>query len=159
MQSQTTFETARGISKIEVSSGHALIVVTKLCDNENGAKKNSALMAIKQAGISIDFLKLSSDGFSFIVPEEDAQAAKDALCKHNFDVTLLKSRAILTVYAPNIRDESGLVARIAQRVVQTGAYIDSVGDMHSQVLIVLDAKFAEQAKNSLESLIGKVDAI
>ncbi len=159
MQSQTTFETTRGISSIDISQGHALIIVSNISENENGKQKISALKAIKQSGISMDFLKLSADGFSFIVPEEAAQSAKDALCKHNFNVTLLKDRAILSVYAPNIRDESGLVARIAQRVVQTGAYIDSLGDMHSQVLIVLDSKFAQQAKNSLESLIGKVEAI
>lgn len=156
-QHQTTFETQRGISSVEVSGGHALVVVTGIPEPEADSKRIFALRRLALAGLSIDFLKLALDGFSFVVPEEDASKAEETLCNAGFTAKAIKNRAIITVRAPNIRDESGLVARIAELVVRSGANLDSVGDMHSSVLLVVDAALAENAAKALETLIGKVD--
>jgi aspartokinase len=156
---QTTFETQRGISSVVVSGGHALVVVAGITENDDAARRVHALKTLKAFDLCIDFLKLSLEGFTFVVPESDGAKAEQALCAAGFEAKAMKGRAIITVSAPNIRDESGLVARIAQTVVRSGASIDSVGDMHSSVLIVLDESKAQAAADALQSLIGKVDVV
>lgn len=159
MQSNTSIETARGISDVEVSNGHALIVVSGMNEEDSSQRMLEALRALKDADCSIDFLKISGSGFSFIVPELGAAAATAALCAAGFNAEALAGRSIITVRAPNIRDESGLVARIAQLVVRSGAIIEQVGDMHSSVQVVVETPKAEKAANSLRDCIGLVEIL
>ncbi|MFN8139467.1 MAG: hypothetical protein U0R49_06690 [Fimbriimonadales bacterium] len=158
MHQGTAFETERGISSVDASHGHALIVVAGLPEAELAARRHEALKALAVLGISLDFLKLSLDGFSFVVPESRGEAVRDVLRAAGLEAELFTNRSILTVCAVNIRDESGLVARIAQTVVQSGAAIESVGDMHSSVLIVLDTASAEKAVAALRQLVGAGDS-
>lgn len=157
--SDTTFETKRGISDVEISYGHAWVVVSGIPEELTSARRLQALEVLKDSGISIDFLKLSLDGFSFVVPEELGARVQEALCSNGFDAKVLKNRAIIKVSAPSIREEEGLIARIAEFIVRNRATIDSVGDMHSAVLVVVDADSAESAANALRKCIGKVDFI
>lgn len=155
--SDTYFETKRGISDVKVTYGHAWVVVGGFSENAISDRRLQALRVLKDSGISIDFLKLSPDGFSFVVREEIASRVQEALCSNGFDAKVLKNRAIIEVSAPSIREEEGLIARIAEFIVRNRANIDSVGDMHSAVLIVVDADSAETATNELRKCIGKVD--
>lgn len=159
MQSNTSIETARGISNVEVSNGHALVVASGLSEEDSSPRMLDALRALKDADCSIDFLKISSSGFSFIVPEAGAEAATSALRSAGFSAEALAGRAIITVRAPNIRDESGLVARIAQLVVRSGATIEQVGDMHSSVQVVVETPKAEKAAAALRDCIGLVEIL
>lgn len=159
MQHQTSFETARGISDVEVSHGHALIVVTGFNEAEESAKRLEALRVLAGAGYSIDFLKLALGGFSFVVQESAALDIEKCLSEAGFDAKAIQRRSLITVRAPNIRDESGLVARIAQTVVASDASIESVGDMHSAVLLVVHSAVADRAGEALRGLIGKVDIL
>ncbi|GIV01306.1 MAG: hypothetical protein D6724_02180 [Armatimonadetes bacterium] len=159
MTDRTSIETARGISGVEVSLGHALVVVSGLSEEAWGQRMLEALGALKDADHSIDFLKVSSSGFSFVVPESQASSARDALCAAGFDAVVKEGRAILIVRAPNIRDESGLVARIAQLVVRSGATIEQVGDMHSSVQVVVEAAKVERAASVLRDCIGMVEIL
>ncbi|SRR5581483_10201470 len=153
MEAGTAFETERGISSVQVSHGHALVVVTGIEEAALGARRLDAVRLLAEAEISIDFLKLSLDGFSLVVPQDKGTAVRDLLCDAGFDARVLTDRAILTVNAVNIRDEAGMVARIAQTVVQAGAAIESLGDMHSSVLLVVDSESAECAADGLKKLI------
>jgi len=157
--SDTYFETKRGISDVEVSYGHAWVVVSSFPKDSASSRRIQALQVLKESGISIDFLKLSFDGFSFVVPEAMGTRVQEALCSNGFDAKVLKNRAIIEVSAPSIREEEGLIARIAEFIVRNGANIDSVGDMHSAVLVVVDADSAERAANELKKCIGEVDFV
>lgn len=154
MQPQTAFETERGVSAVVLSRNHALVVVSEIDETELTERRIHAMRTLSQAGCSIDFLKLSLDGFSFVVPEEQATAVREALCGAGFEAKALTGRAMITVKAVNIRGESGLVARIAQTVVESGAAIESLGDMHSSVLLIVDERSAEGAVAALRQLIS-----
>ena len=159
MRSQTFFETARGISSVEVAYGQALIVVSGIAEKDAECGRIEALRALAERGVSLDFLKLSPHGLSFILPEGVAEDAVAALQKSGLDAESVLGRVIVTVSAPNIRDESGLVAGIAECVVRSGAAIDHVGDMHSSVQIVVDSGNAEAAKEALELLMEEGVAV
>ncbi|MCH8275479.1 MAG: hypothetical protein IH851_11895 [Armatimonadetes bacterium] len=159
MQSQTSFETARGISGVDVEEGYALVEVRGIPDADVAERRLSALRTLNEARISIDFLKVNEGGFSFVVPEEAGGNTRDALLGAGFDASLMAGRAILSVRAPNVRDESGLLARICEHVVQTGAVIEQVGDMHTGVLLVMEAASAKRAAAALEPLVGKEEFV
>lgn len=159
MKPNTSIETARGISGVEVSNGHALIVVSGMNEEDSPRRMLEALRALKDADCSIDFLKISGTGFSFIVPEGGSEAATTALRAAGFEADALAGRSIITVRAPNIRDESGLVARIAQLVVRSGATIEQVGDMHSSVQVVVETPKADKAADALRDCIGLVEIL
>lgn len=144
---------------MEISRGHALIVVSGIPEEDWGRRMLEALGALKNADYSIDFLKVSSSGFSFVVPEAQAAAVREVLCAAGFDAAVKSDRAILIVKAPNIRDESGLVARIAQLIVRSGAAIEQVGDMHSSVQVVLESAKADRAAAVLRDCIGMVEIL
>lgn len=157
MLSQTYFETARGISSVEVQPGYSLIVVRGT--GEAGEKLVEALETLERGGFSVDFLKLGRAEFSFLVREESQQKVVEVLNAKGFDASHHRSKAIITVDAPNIRDESGLVARIAEIVIDSGGIIYCVGDMHCSVLVVVQTEKSEAVAVALRDCIGRVDIL
>lgn len=155
MQAQTSFETARGIASVSVEPGYSLVVVRNLDENE----KLRALEVIDRGQIPIDFLKLGKGQLSFLVKESDQQKAVDCLKETGFTSDHHRSKAIITIVAPNIRDESGLVARIAELAISSEAIIYCVGDMHNSVLVVVQTEKSEAIAALLRSCIGRVDIL
>ena len=157
MQNQTTFETARGISAVDVQKGFSLVVVRGL--GEDRERLSEALDAIKQAGLSADFLKLGQAQFSFLVLEQDQQKAVDALTAKCLEASHHRSKAVIKVSSPNVRDESGLMARICEIVLDSGATIYNVGDMHDGVQVVVQAERSEATCDALRSHIGSAELV
>lgn len=151
MQSQTTFETARGISAVDAQKGFSLIVVRGIGDDRE--RLSEALEAIKNASLSADFLKVGAAQFSFLVKEEHQQAAVDALTAEGFDASHHRSKAVIKVSSPNVRDESGLMARICQIVLESGATIYNVGDMHDGVQVVVQSEKSDATCEALRGCI------
>lgn len=147
MQSQTTFETMRGISAVDAQKGFSLVVVRGLGDDRE--RLSDALEVVKAAGLSADFLKLGRAQFSFLVKEEDQQAAVDALVGAGFEASHHRSKAVIKVSSPNVRDESGLMARICEIVLASGATIYNVGDMHDGVQVVVQSEKSEGTCDAL----------
>lgn len=104
----------------------------------------SILEAVAGHGISIDFLKLTPTGLSFLVSQEQSERLKDVLtsaeCTHEINLP----RSIVLIYAVNIRDEEGMIAGIVQSMIETGANIDHLGDMHDRILAVVSADDASR---------------
>jgi aspartokinase len=151
MQSQTTFETARGISAVDAQKGYSLIVVRGIGDDRE--RLSEALEAIKNAALSADFLKVGAAQFSFLVKQEHQQAAVDTLVAQRFDASHHRSKAVIKVSSPNVRDESGLMARICQIVLESGATIYNVGDMHDGVQVVVQSEKADATCEALRGCI------
>lgn len=155
MQPQTSFETARGISNVDAQKGYSLIVVRGLGSSRE--RLAEALDHIKTAGLSADFLKLGPAQVSFLVKEEHQQAAVDALQAAGFDASHHRSKAVIKVSSPNVRDESGLMARICEIVLESGATIYNVGDMHDGVQVVVQSERAEETCDALRKFVGRND--
>lgn len=149
----TDFEKPRGISRVEVRNGYAQVQVTGLAGSL-AAERLSVLRAIAEAGIGIDFVKLTSAGIAFVVAEEDASRVDEALNSISVDFTIAHDRCIVLVYAVNVRDEEGLIAGIVRRVIASGVRIDHLGDMHDRILLVMDAADARAAVASFQDVGG-----
>lgn len=105
------------------------------------------LRAVGEAGVSIDFLKLTPTGMSFVVAANDAEAVRNALNGAAFSIEA--DRAILLVHAVNMRDEDGMIAGILRRAIGSGITVDHASDMHDRMLLVLRHDHAERLANIL----------
>jgi len=133
---ETEFEKRRGVNRLEVRDGFAQVHVSQIEGDVMEGRLN-VLQAVSDAGISIDFLKLSPSGMSFLLPEDRAEDVRKAMepCAHHFSIR--SPRSILLVHAVSIRDEEGMIANIVQTLIGTGAHVDHLGDMHDRMLVVL----------------------
>jgi aspartokinase len=152
---ETDFEKRRGISQVEVRPGLTQVHVVEL-EEPISKSRVRVLDAVASAGISLDFLKLTPKGLSFIVPSNKTEAIKETLEKNSFKAELAIDRSIVLVHAVNMRDEEGMIAGIVRRAISTGIPIDHVTDMHDRMLIVTKSVYAEQFSAELAKEIVNV---
>ena len=139
---ETEFEKRRGISRLEIRKGFSQAHVYDLGADLNHARLR-VLEKIASIGISIDFLKLTPSGLSFLSPEGRSVELESALAGLTVRHAVIPGRAIVLVHAVNMRDEEGLIAKIARAAIATGAKVDHVSDMHDRMLLVVDAVAAD----------------
>lgn len=144
------FERPRGVSAVRVLGGFARVEVAGAGD---AGARIEALTAISDAGVSLDFLQLTPEGFACLVREDLAPALGAAL--EGREARIEMGRSVVVVEAPNVRDEEGLVAGILAQAVESGARIEQIGDMHDRVLIACpDADSRRVAESLKERLMA-----
>lgn len=116
-------------------------------------RRLDALDAVAKESISIDFLKLTPHGLSFVATADRADDLKRVFKDGGFQATVGVGRTILSVHAVNIRDEEGLIAEILQEAIALGAQIDHVGDGHDRLLLVVGDADASRIQGHLEAKI------
>jgi len=123
--------------------------VTNLIDDVMPARLR-VLQAVADASVSIDFLKLTPSGLSFLVSSDEASRVKSALSGTGGDFSLRLDRSIVMIHAVNIRDEEGLIAMVMREAISEGTAIDHVGDMHDRLLLVVSEADAARLNRRLE---------
>ncbi len=155
---ETAFEKRRGISKVEERGGFAQVHVSRLPQPVMESRIR-VLGAVADAGVSIDFLKLTQTGLSFVIPEESAATISGALDQIDVHFTIRENRHILLIHAVNMRDEEGLISRIVLEAIASGIQIDHVSDMHDRMLMVVGAGESSKLRRRIEErLVGVVVA-
>ncbi len=149
ISSGTEFEKPRGVSRVEVRRGYAQVHVTGLKEPLADTRL-AVLRAIAEAAISLDFLKLTQSGVSFLIPEAATDAARSALEGAAVTAAIGTGASIVLVHAVNMRDEEGLVARLASIAIGSGAPIEHVADMHDRLLIVTEDSHADSMALAFE---------
>jgi aspartate kinase len=149
---ETDFEKRRGISDVEVRPGFTQVHINDLPDPVSKSRVK-VLDAVASAGISLDFLKLTPKGLSFLVPASKTETVKSTMEKFQFQGDLATNRSIILVHAVNMRDEEGMIAQIVRKAITAGVPIDHVTDMHDRMLIVTSD---EQALVFQENLRNEV---
>ena len=154
MNQETAFERPRGVSAIETRDGYAQVHVSNLQDLVNDRVRMLDLVA--NANISIDFVKLTPSGLSFIIPESKEGAVESVLStvlKRDQEgvahFSIRSGRSIVMVHAVNIRDEEGLIAKIIKAAISTSAHVDHIGDMHDRLLMVVRSEDVARLKAAL----------
>lgn len=151
---QTDFEKRRGISKVETRNGYAQFQADDL-PSPTMVQRLELLKCIAADGISIDFLKFTQRGLSFLVSEPDAERAAGALRNSGVEFQQRKDQSIVLVHAVNMRDEDGLIAEIVQTSIDHGFTIDHLGDMHDRLLLVTSTEQATRLADAIRSnLVG-----
>ena len=143
---ETAFEKQRGIGQVEVRSGLAQVHVSRMQEPIHD-QRLKVLHAVAAAGVSVDFLKLTPSGVSFVISEANCTQVEGSLDPLGVRYTIRKDRSVLLVHAVNMRDEEGLTARVVQQAIASGAIVDHISDMHDKMLIVSESRFAETLQN------------
>jgi aspartokinase len=146
---ETAFEKRRGINSVEVRSGFAQVHVSRL-EQPVMESRLRVLGAVADRGISIDFLKLTQSGLSFVVPEEFAARVSESLEQLAVHFTIKENRHILLIHAVNMRDEEGLISRILLEAIASGVRLDHVSDMHDRMLMVVGTEDAIRLRQHIE---------
>ncbi len=133
---ETDFEKRRGISHLDLRTGLAQVHVGGL-GNDPTQGRIRVLKQVGEAGVSIDFLKLTPTGLSFVIPAERVEPLRSALERAGALHSVDEDRAILLVHAVNMRDEEGMIAAILAKAIGSGITIDHASDMHDRMLLVL----------------------
>lgn len=135
---------------MEVRNGYAQVHVSRLGEPIMD-RRLAALKTVADAQISIDFLKLTPSGLSFLIPGEHGAKIEAALTQAGFHSTVRQGRSIVLVHAVNMRDEEGLIASIVHQVIASGARMDHISDMHDRMLVVVLTEDASSLSKSLEA--------
>ena len=139
----TEFEKPRGVSRVDVRRGFTQVHVTDL-STPLADSRLKVLMAITDAGVSLDFLKLTQNGVSFLVSEPSAGKAQSALAKVGVSVSMQPECGIVLIHAVNLRDEEGLVARLVSIAIREGVPVEHLSDMHDRLLLVTASAEADR---------------
>jgi hypothetical protein len=148
---ETEFEKQRGIGRVEIRSGLAQAHVLGL-GSQLAQGRLAVLEAVAQAGFSIDFLKLTPTGLSFLFDEAQAEPIGRVFAAMGIEFALNSGRHVVIVYAVNMRDEEGLIADIMKCAISSGALVEHVTDMHDRMLMVVDSSQSSMLVEALEGL-------
>lgn len=148
---ETSFEKRRGVATVEIREGFAQVQVTGL-EGPNSESAIEVLEIIAREGLSIDFLKFTQNGLSFLIPEGDSTRLDAALCREDVANSINHNRHVVIVYAVNMRDEEGLLAHVMRAAISSGVAIEHVTDMHDRMLMVVDSKSSTLLSTSLKAL-------
>lgn len=149
---ETAFEKKRGISRVEIRTGFAQAHVSQLADPVVETRLG-VLGAIAEAGVTLDFLKLTQSGLSFLVREDQANDVSKALEGLGVHFSCRPNRHVMMVHAVNMRDEEGLIAHIVHEAIASGAKVDHISDMHDRLLMVVDAADSERVQRQIEKAL------
>ena len=148
---ETEFEKARGVNRLEIRTGFCSVHI-HCTERASMAARLDALRSVFEAGVSIDFLKLTTDGLSFVMPDDSHHLVEAALGQVGVKVESRSGMAVLMAYAVSMRDEAGMVASIVSQVIASGASVVHMGDMHDRLLLLMTESEATNALASLKRL-------
>lgn len=148
---ETSFEKRRGISSVEVRAGFSQVHVLG-CEDAVVSARIAVLKAIASAGVSIDFLKLTTGGLSFLISDPDSTRLAGCLDLLSISYRIHRDMRIVLVHAVNMRDEEGLIADVMRKAASCGVEIEHVTDMHDRMLMVVGVDHAEKLREALEEL-------
>jgi len=149
MTPQTEFEKRRGVSRVEVRSGFAQAHLSNLGDPLS-SRRLTVLEAVADAGISIDFLKMTPMGLSFLIKATEVEALHKVLKSLDLEYSLRDGRSVVLVHAVNIRDEEGLIAGILKAAISGGTTVHHISDMHDRVLMVVESSEADKLADTVK---------
>lgn len=150
---ETEFEKPRGINRVEIRPGLTRAWISDLPQPSMDARLR-ILAKVREAGVSIDFLKFGNGAISFVAAEADHEKLCAALAGVDGTVEVESGCCIVIVHAVNMQDEEGLVAKIVSQVIASGEDVDHVGDMHDRLLLVTDLDTGKRLVESLEGQRG-----
>ncbi len=129
------FEKARAVSEVECHRGYACIRVDIL---EGWREVSRILGALAEEGISFSIPKIHENVLTFAFPEADGERAMNKLKSMGYDPRLIKGCALVTVYAPDMRDLFGIMVQILEAMLNKRTEVLQVGDSYNSVSCLIN---------------------
>lgn len=151
---RVSFERERGVSAIQVSQEVTYLFVRVPDTSLLSAQRQRILNLLREAEIPIFLIKLQRNGLSFGVDSELAARACQTLEAHGFRVTVKPCRVMVSIFAQNMRELHGVIARIAEVLYEAGVAIEQVSDAHNRITCLIEAERAPLVVERLCAAFG-----
>ena len=149
---ETSFEPRREIGRVEIRNGYCHVHLDEVASPLVPGRLD-ALDAVAREGISIDFLKLSPHGLSFLAPSDRAADLHRILPA----AQIAQDRCVVSLCAVNIRDEEGLLSAIMREAISLGVGIDHLGDGHDRLMLVVSDADADRLADHFRTAFRRVN--
>jgi aspartokinase len=139
---RVSFERERGVSAIKVSREATYLFVRVPDASHLPQQRQRILNLLREAEISIFLIKLQRNGLSFGVDSELAARACEVLEANGFRVSVKPRRVMVSIFAQNMRELHGVIARIAEVLYEAGVAIEQLSDAHNRITCLIEAERA-----------------
>lgn len=151
---RVSFERERGVSAIQVSREATYLFVRAPDTSLLPAQRQRILNLLREAEIPIFLIKLQRNGLSFGVDSELAARACETLEAHGFRVSVKPRRVMVSIFAQNMRELHGVIARIAEVLYEAGVAIEQMSDAHNRITCLIEAERAPLVVERLCAVFG-----
>jgi len=148
-QPRIAFEKERGVSSVKALGRYAYLTVFRDTARQQPGLELEVYGALAESKISINLVKLHQSGVSFVVNEDEEQAARAALAHLGLPITSTSPVSMVSVYAAGMRLLNGVMARIAGALLRAGVAIVQTGDGPDTVFCLVESALAPTAVSVL----------
>ncbi len=148
-EERVSFERERGVSGISVSPEVTYLFVRAPEADDIPLKRQQILDILREANISIFLIKLQRQGLSFALHAGDTERACREMEARGYQLTVRPRRRMVSIFAQNMRELHGVLARTAEMLYELGVAIEQISDAHNRLTLLIDAEYASEVVNRL----------
>ena len=146
---RTSFEKVRGVSDVRIEADVAHLVVTLPPERRTPDKHLALYKDLGAEGIALRLVKMHPTGISFSVERENLGKTRAILDALGFEYEPADEMVILAICAVNMREMWGVMATMAETLLENNVEIVQVGDSHDAVLCMVPKSQVDAALTGL----------
>jgi len=141
----TLFEKVRGVSDVGIEVECAHLVVDLPPDQRTPARHLRIYKEFGAAAIPLQMIKMHPGGISFAVERERLADVREILTRMGYRYQYTDEMVIISVISVNMREMYGVMAKIAETLLEADTEIAQLGDSHDSVLCIVPKRNAQEA--------------
>jgi aspartokinase len=134
---KTSFEKVRGVNEVRIEADVAHLVVQLPDAKRTPDKHLDIYREMAAAGYPLRLIKMHPGGVSFAVERPDLAGATEILTRLGYAFEPADEMVILAIVAVNMREMWGVMAKMAETLLDADVDIYQVGDAHDAVLCMV----------------------
>jgi aspartate kinase len=146
---KTSFEKVRGVNEVRIEADVAHLVVDLPTEKRTPDKHLDIYREMGGAGYPLRLIKMNPGGVSFSVERHDLPGAIEILRRLGYSFEPADEMVILAVAAVNMREMWGVMAKVAETLLDAKVEIHQVGDSHDAVLCMVPKRQVRVAIRAL----------
>lgn len=151
---KTSFEKERGVTDIHIEADVAHLVVHLPEDKRTPDKHLDIYKGLTDAHYPMRLVKMYPGGISFAVEREHLAGVADMLGQLHYRFESADELVILAIMAVNMREMWGVMAKMAETLLDADVDIVQVGDAHDAVLCMVPKRHVQTALKRLRKAFG-----
>lgn len=145
----TSFEKERGVNDVHIDAEVAHIVVSLPRQKLTPDKHLDIYKGLGGAGMALRLVKMHPGGVSFAVERHQFAEAQQIISRLGYTFEATDDLVILAITAVNMREMFGVMAKMAETLLDASVETVQVGDAHDAVLVMVPGAQAETAVAAL----------
>lgn len=151
---QTSFERERGVNDVRLEAEVAYLDITLPTDRRTPDKHLDIYKGLAENAYPMRLVKMHPEGISFAVERRHFKGVMELLTRLGYSFEAADEMVILAITAVNMREMWGVMAKMAETLLDADVEILQVGDAHDAVLCMVPQSEANLAHESLRKVFG-----